>query len=452
MTKLLTNFKELIKDLLNTNGRIEKESILSKYKEDEEIKEILNFIFNPFIVTGISNKKLNKFKNNLNWLEDFFSNNLSQDLKLMDLLTFLNYFKIHNTGSDFLVKYLISYAYKNYYEQDERELLFSIVTKDLKLGVQPTTLNKVFGKNFIPQFSCMLAQKYFDDPDKLLPEDTEYILTTKLDGVRCLCIIEENGVAKFYSRQGQIFEGLTQLEFEFRELPVGHVYDGELLLRNDNNLRSKDLYRETMKVVSCDNIKENIIFNCFDILTIQDFKEGRCSVECKERKRILKERLSKYAFQFIKFVDILYQGKDQSQITYWLDKITSEGGEGVMINIANASYECKRTKNLLKVKKFNDCDVRVIDIEEGTGVNKNSLGAVKVEFLGPDNKIYTCKVGSGFKQNERKYFWEHEEEILNKIIEIGYFEITNNQNNKDYSLRFPTFKHLRKDKDDISMY
>lgn len=99
-----------------------------------------------------------------------------------------------------------------------------------------------------------------------------------------------------------------------------------------------------------------------------------------------------------------------------------------------------------------EATVKVIDIEEGTGANKNSLGAVKVEFIGPDNKIYTCKVGSGFKQDERIYFWNHKDEILGKIIEIGYFEITNNQQNDDYSLRFPTFKWVRNDKTEISMY
>lgn len=90
-------------------------------------------------------------------------------------------------------------------------------------------------------------------------------------------------------------------------------------------------------------------------------------------------------------------------------------------------------------------------MEEGNGQNAGKLGALKIEFLGPDNKIYTNKVGSGFSKEEREYYWNHKDQILNKIIEIGYFEISQNQNGT-YGLRFPTFKYVRSDKENISMY
>ena len=67
------------------------------------------------------------------------------------------------------------------------------------------------------------------------------------------------------------------------------------------------------------------------------------------------------------------------------------------------------------------------------------------------NAIYINKVGSGFSKEDREYYWNHKNEILNKIIEISYFEISNNQNGT-YGLRFPVFKHIRLDKDEISMY
>ena len=122
-----------------------------------------------------------------------------------------------------------------------------------------------------------------------------------------------------------------------------------------------------------------------------------------------------------------------------------------MINIANAPYECKRSKGLLKVKKMQTCDVKVIGMEEGTGQNKGKLGALKVEFIGPDNKIYTCDVGSGLTLDQREDFWEYPNKILNKIIEVQYFEVSSNQNGT-YSLRFPVFKWIRDDKTEISMY
>ena len=332
---------------------------------------------------------------------------------------------------------------------EDKELIYSIVSKDIKTGIQPTTLNKIYGNDFIPKFEVMLAQRYFENPDKLLPDGTEFILTTKLDGVRCICI-NEDGNPKFFSRQGQIIEGLDDIFFEIRALPDGHVYDGELLLDKEG-LESKDLYRETVKVTSSDGVKKNLIFNIFDILRVDDFKAGKLDMPARERKAILTKLLHKNAFKTLKNVDVLYDGTDKSQIEYWLDKITSEGGEGVMINLADSPYECKRSKGLLKVKKFNSADVRVVGLEEGTGQNQGRLGAINIEFIGPDNKIYPCSVGTGLSQEQRIDFWEHKDKLLGKIIEIKYFEISSNQNGT-YGLRFPVFKWIREDKDEISMY
>lgn len=433
MLNEIRNFSILVDSLLMTNSRLDKEEILKAY-DCEYNRKILNFIFNPYIVTGISKKKAKKYRN--------MGVVTYKDFTLDDML---EYFIKNNSGRDEDLIMLEQYAQANDPYQD---LIYSIITKDLKLGIQSTTLNKVYGKGFIPEFNVMLAFKYFDDPDKFVPDNTEFILTTKLDGVRCVLINEDE--PKFFSRQGQIFEGLIELENEAKKLPKGYVYDGELLL-NLNNLESKDLYRETMKVVSADKEKHNIIFNCFDLIPIHSFQDGYYDCSAKERKNKLHNIFSNDFYKYFKEVQVLYKGINKECIISWLDKITSAGGEGVMINIANAPYECKRSKGLLKVKKFNTADVKVIDLEEGTGQNIGKLGAAIIEFIGPDNKIYVNKVGSGFSKEDREYYWNHKNEILNKIIEITYFEISNNQNNT-YGLRFPVYKHIREDKTNISMY
>ena len=433
MLNEIRNFSILVDSLLMTNSRLDKEEILKAY-DCEYNRKILNFIFNPYIVTGISKKKAKKYRN--------MGVVTYKDFTLDDML---EYFIKNNSGRDEDLIMLEQYAQANDPYQD---LIYSIITKDLKLGIQSTTLNKVYGKGFIPQFDVMLAFKYFDDPDKFVPDNTEFILTTKLDGVRCVLINDNEPI--FYSRQGQVFEGLIELQDEANKLPKGYVYDGELLL-DLKGLESKDLYRETMKVVSADKEKHNIIFNCFDLIPIESFKNGFYNCSAKERKAKLHSILCNNFYNYFKEVEVLYDGINKDYITDWLDKITSVGGEGIMINIANAPYECNRTKGLLKVKKMQTADVRVIDLEEGTGQNIGKLGAAIFKFIGPDGKIYENKVGSGFSKEQREYYWNHKDELLEKIIEISYFEISNNQNGT-YGLRFPVFKHIRLDKDEISMY
>lgn len=432
---MLKEFQKFVDKLQQNSARTEKERILKEYKEEEDIKYLVQFIFDPYIVTGISRKKINKSKK----FEVEKSN-------IKDMFSLLNYIKEHNHGSDNDLKIINNFVSK--LEEDEKELVYSIITKDLKLGIQPITINKVWGEGFIKQFNVMLAEKYFDNPDKYVLEGTEFILSTKLDGCRCVLINRKEG-PEFYSRQGQVFEGLIQLEEEANKLPKGYVYDGELLL-NKEGLESKDLYRETVKVVGSDSKKKNLIFNVFDILPIKDFENGYCEENSKQRKQRLHNYLNQN-LEWFKEVKNLYEGTDKKEIQKWLDKITSEGGEGVMINLSNSPYECKRTKGLLKVKKMQTCDVLVYGVEEGKGLNKGCLGAAKVWFLGPDGKQYNCDVGGGYTQEQRIDFWKNPKKLIGKIIEISYFEISSNQQGI-YSLRFPVFKYIRDDKTEISMY
>lgn len=431
-------FSEFVNKMQSTNSRLEKEEYLKEYSSNPVVKVILHFLYNPYIVTGISKKKIKKFKN-------FVDLDLGDST--VDLVSMLNYLDVNNTGRDEILLTVESFLQTN---SEYRDLLESIITKDLKLGVQSTTLNKIYGSEFIPTFDVMLGTKYFDDPDKYVPDGVSFIITQKLDGVRCVCINDYTGV-KFFSRQGQPINDLIEIEEEVsRNLPKGIVYDGELLLRNDNNLESKDLYRATVKVTSSDDEKTNLIFNVFDMLSVDDFQNGFSSNSADIRKSKLHNYLSKRNLEFVKEVPILYQGDDKNKINYWLDKITSEGGEGIMLNISDSPYECKRSKKLLKVKKMQTADVLVLDVQEGDGQNSGKLGAILIRFIGPDGKEYECLCGSGFTLKEREDFWNDKDKIIGKIAEVQYFEISQNENGK-YSFRFPVFKHIREDKSEISM-
>ena len=107
-------------------------------------------------------------------------------------------------------------------------------------------------------------------------------------------------------------------------------------------------------------------------------------------------------------------------------------------------YQCKRTKSLLKVKKMNDVDLRVVGYEEGRGENEGKLGAFIVEY-----KNNVVNVGSGFSKLQREEFWKNKEMFIGSIIKVQYFEESQNADGK-YSLRFPVFIELRPDKHEPS--
>lgn len=118
-----------------------------------------------------------------------------------------------------------------------------------------------------------------------------------------------------------------------------------------------------------------------------------------------------------------------------------------MINISNAPYETKRTKNLLKVKAMQDCDLKIIGFEEGTGKNKGTLGAVIVDYKG-----FKVKVGSGFTDKDREYFWNNATKLLGRVITVQYFEETTNKKGDSSSLRFPVFVELREEGKEVSYF
>ena len=251
--QLLKRFSQLISTLNNIKGsRTEKENILKEYKDDDEVKRVLKFIFDPYIITGLSTKKINKFS----ILDQVKLLQLATNSEISTLLDLLNYIESNNTGRDGDIATVELFC-QNFLSMnlDLIDLLKNILTKDIKLGIQPITLNKIFGPGFIPIFEVMLADRYFDNPEKYLPYGIKFILSEKLDGIRGVAIKDNQGDIKFLTRSGQLITGLIDIENELSLLPNNYVYDGELLLKNDQHLLSKDLYRATVKIVNSDNLE-----------------------------------------------------------------------------------------------------------------------------------------------------------------------------------------------------
>ena len=423
----------VVKELQATTSRLEKERILIENKDNDFIKRVFEFVYNPYIISGISSKKLEKKVKSIGY-----------HITQLDVL--MEYLKKNNTGRDIDIATVQGYLF--FLTENEKEIVSQIITKSLKIGCTAKTLNKVYGEGFIPEFNVMLAKKYWEEMDKV--EGKEFCISTKLDGGR-LVGIKENGNISFFTRQGQPMEGLNDIIEELKDfLPDNYVLDGELLLENKDNLPSKDLYRETMKESRKKGIKKNLIFNAFDIIPLEEFRKGKSKDNCFKRKEFLHSLFGK-EYKWIKEVEILYKGKDTNKIIELLDEAVANEEEGVMVNL-DLPYECKRTDNILKVKKFNEADVRVLGLYEGTGENVGKLGGIEIQFE-HEGELYSCNCGSGFSKEERILYWEQPDLLIGKIVTIDYFEVSQDSKTKLYSLRFPTWKGIiRDDKDDISMY
>ena len=139
----------------------------------------------------------------------------------------------------------------------------------------------------------------------------------------------------------------------------------------------------------------------------------------------------------LEVVEMFYDGYEHSEIWKWLDYAEEHDYEGCIVNL-DACYECKRTKSLLKVKRFYTYDLEVVGVEEGTGRNKGTLGALVVQY-----KNNTVNVGSGFTDEERRYYWNNQDEIIGRVIEVKFKEITVDKKTGLESLQFPVYVQRR---------
>lgn len=423
---------KIINQIASVSSIKEKENILRANKDNQLLKDILYFVFNSYITTGINNKKINK---NINLMP-------SVDLNIIEEA--MNYLKVNNTGRDIDIINIQSFI-KKHNEEELQHFIKNIVTKELKIGMTATSINKVV-PNFIPTFNVMLAKNFEEYKHKI---KGDFVITQKLDGNR-LVVIKENGNIKSYTRQGKLYEGLEEIEHDFIDLPFDNiVFDGELIAGVEGN--THEIYAETVSIArKKESNKKGLYFYIFDMLPLNEFQKGKSKENCIVRKNKLSQLFTQYSLPHCREVKPLYIGDDLLQVNKWMKYAIQQGWEGLMVNL-DAPYECKRTDNILKVKSFKEADVRVIGIVEGTGKNKNKLGAINIQFE-YQGQLYECNCGSGFSDEEREFYWRNPELIINKIVTISYFEISKNKDDS-YGLRFPTWKGIvRHDKDEMSMH
>lgn len=441
---------EIFKKIESTAGKNDKVQIIKDNADDKEFVEYLKFLYDDMITTGLSTKKINKEIKTIGMVDESY---FGSPIGVME------YLKENNTGTDkdisFVQRYLGSFVMLDSLDETVRmgnyiDWLKQVFTKSYKCGITASSVNKAI-PNLIPEFKVMLANSYEKFSDRV--KDNFY-LTLKLDGHRTLAfIIFEDGKVsdiKFRTRKGHEITGLSEIKNEMMDSlnatkfakTKNIVLDGEITVLDDST-NPESVFQSTSKIIRKDGEKTGLKFHVFDCLKESDFWLGKSKLIYTERMGSI-EAMFKNCFvntKYIVKVPILYSGNDITEIAKWSDKLTKLGYEGVMLNTSGGFYRTKRTPDLLKVKKFHSADILCTGVFEGEGRLVGKLGGIYVDFRG--NKV---GVGSGFNDEQREYYWNNQDEIVGKIVEIKYFEESTNQKDDSISLRFPVFISVREEK------
>lgn len=337
-----------------------------------------------------------------------------------------------------------------------RSFYIPLVNRTYRLGI---------GRSIIPAagMAPMLAKNLEDRFDKL--PDGMYSLTEKLDGNRCIAWYDGDDW-RYQSRNAKEM----YVRFDMSSLPTDRVYDGEILSpaqtlqsvriaeyiltgRVVTKMPANISFNQTSGLINTRTADKHLIYNIFDILDDD--------MTYVNRRKFL-ESIAKDLEAISSNVRILpllgYVNRSNlfDKACLLLNKVTAMGGEGVMINNVNDIYKHNRVDSLLKFKKVKSMDMRVIDVIPGTGVpGPGRKGSLEVAMYTDDGDFVTSKVGSGISDLQADMWAENPGEIIGKIVEIEYFELSQDKTGlgtKTYSLRFPRLKEIRTDKSETSQH
>ena len=423
--------KELFELLARTSSSNEKKEIIAANKENARFTQTLNFLLNPFLITGISSKKIaretdkqptSQFDSFLMLMEYLFANNTGTDEIIANIRLFLS-------GSS----------------PEMREFYGSIITKSARLGCDTKTVNKALGYELIPQWE--VQQSYNIEKSPLKPDEW-FSLSQKLNGVRGTFF-----EGKLISRQGKEFTGLDHIIGDIAQLfpdPTNQVLDGELVRINPEGLSDNENFRLGTGILSQDDADKSAIrLVVFDILPRSEFFQGESTLTYRERLETLDNLrmiISKKELKNLSIVEHLYSGSDQTVIDSFLDKMVEEDKEGLMLN-RDSKYSRKRHNGILKVKRFYTVDLTVLSVEEGSGRLAGKLGAFVVDYKGN-----TLNVGSGMSDEQRDEFWSNRGALPGRVIEVKYKEESSDKKTGLSSLQFPIFVSLREEGKEESYY
>ena len=420
--------------LQNTNSRTEKEQIVNNI--DQNCKEDFDFIIECLAGKHKFGYTYKRYP--------FLYNSTICSMSVKSVLQFLlTPAKEKDLSTENIASYVSLTTNWAYFFEP-------IVNRTLKLGI---------GRSLLPlsETSPMLAKKFDDKTYDKLDKFDSYYLTEKLDGNRCIAY--HDGIEwNFVSRNGK----QMYVKFDMSQFPESMIFDGEVMSktqtlssirRNTSNILENNTYdmsstkdfSEASGLINTHSYNKDVIYNIFDI--VDNFSTY------EQRRHILSQFKNTKDVRILPIIDVVsYKNLFELASTH-LNRITSAGGEGIMINSGHSKYQHKRVNDLLKFKKMYTMDLRVVGLIGGTGKYEGMIGAL--QCIGEyEDKLIAVDVGTGLSDTQRWDWAVNDDEIIGKIVEVGYFSLSQEKGfvgTKHYSLRFPRLIRVREDKSDTNL-
>ena len=307
----------IIHELRSTTSTNAKKLILTINKQNDEWRDYLVAVYNPFIVYGQSGDKIN--------------------------------------------------------DQDDLENLK--LCRSINAGITATTINQVY-KKLIPTAAKIMKSKTGTPDQVVYPCQAEI----KYDGHYTVIVVTEKGSFKMYTSGGHeyILPSEAVAYDELSELPrnvymAERISDGFLGSRKDVALVGSKLDGQLQYC------KPDSKFKVFDTVTVEEFDAGKSTTSFRERREILTQIID-YRNLYVAAAGG-YVAKTEEEAREFAADVVSQGAEGIMLKQLNTAWRNSKSRKVdfLKYKILHTADLAVTAENAGkTKASQDVIGSLTV--------------------------------------------------------------------------
>jgi ATP-dependent DNA ligase len=465
----------ILNQLSSTSKSTEKIAILKQHSDNELLKSVFYNALHPRFQYYIKQKTFPV-------VESFYGITSLED-SIQYLLSSLRNREV--TGNDAINSVSVSL---NSLTADDAEVMKRIVLKDLKCGVNESTVNKIWN-GLIPTTPYMRCS----GDEKLKNIKYPAIVQRKEDGSFCNIVVD-NGKVSFFTRNGSTFF-VTNIAKElenFRGEPfvligemlvmcengaveVRKIGNGKLnkliktldVIESHNEKLSKAKPAQLPKLQSALNeyiaemmdIDNRTIVNLWDMIPLKDWDAGYCSYTYETRFKSVQTLHEQLASDIINVVPSKIVNNEQEAIEY-AKAMIAQGKEGAVLKNISAVFKDGTSTEQVKLKAVLDADLICTGWYAGKEGSEFEIG------IGGFNMESSCgklkvNVGSGISREQRGLEPIDKNDIskglkiidgfdfnqyTGKIMAIEYNELIQSEHREEYSMFLPIFIEVRNDK------
>lgn len=250
----------------------------------------------------------------------------------------------------------------------------------------------------------------------------------KLDGHRCIAIVDADGSVTLWSRTRKVITGVPHISAAIASfgLPAGTVLDGELY-HHDYRDRFAELTSFIRQATPKDG-HEVVQYHVYDLPSL-------ASAPFEDRLALLRTYAADRhdAVVLVETIEVA----DYAEALDHFGRYRQLGYEGLMLRNVASPYVEKRSADLIKVKEMQDAEFEIVDVVEGKG---------RLAGCG----IFVCATDAGVRFNVKmagpleslRPFWTNPADYIGRQLTVQFQDMTTDANNVP---RFPVALRFRED-------